>query len=93
MFNKLMMLGVVSLTAFGSVGCGKVCDQLETKMCTDLGEEDCKIWKEDLGGLESIRNGRKADNNCGNIMMMNYDPMLASYKDAIAKIKEARAPK
>ncbi len=93
MIKKTLSISALLFTVFASVGCGKVCDQLENKICTDLGPEDCVIWKEDLGGLESIRSGRKADKNCGNMMMMGYDTMLANYKPAIEAIKKSRAPK
>jgi len=94
MFKTTLSISALLFIAFSSFGCGKVCDELESRMCTDLGPEDCKIWKEDLGGLESIRAGRKSDKNCGNIMLVGgYDTMLAAYKDAAEKIKKSRAPK
>ncbi len=94
MFKKTLLVSALSFIALSSIGCGKVCDELETRMCTDLGPEDCKIWKEDLGGLESIRSGRKADKNCGNIMLTGgYDTMVENYKKAAVSIRESRAPK
>ncbi len=91
MLKLPIALGFVLIT---SVGCGKVCDELESKFCTDLGPESCKIWKEDMKGIESLRAGRKADQACGSILTTStYDTMLAAYKTSADKIKESRAKK
>jgi hypothetical protein len=65
----------------GVAGCDP-CGQLEEKICNDLGEEDCKAWRE-AGGPDSLRSGKRAKRSCTNALG-NYEPHLTGAK-AIAK--------
>ncbi|GEM_PF-1880619 len=93
MIKNIIALSTLSLFLFSSVGCGKLCDQLEGNVCSDLGAADCKIWKEELGGLDSLRSGRGASKQCGNLLIMGYDPLLNGYKNGVAAMKKSRTPK
>lgn len=40
--NILMLIVASALT----MGCKNVCEDLDARMCADLGAEDCAVWKE-----------------------------------------------
>ncbi|MBW2529087.1 MAG: hypothetical protein JRI23_33225 [Deltaproteobacteria bacterium] len=61
----------------GTTGCNP-CDKLEERICNDLGEADCKAWKE-AGGPDTLRSGRRPKRSCTNALG-NYDPHLKGAK-------------
>jgi hypothetical protein len=61
-----MFFGLFSLLG-SSLGCGVPCDMLEDKICEELGEGDCKVWKE-TGAPQQLRSGRRAAKACGNAL-------------------------
>ena len=65
--NKCILLAALGALLGSAIGCGVPCDMLEDKICEELGEADCKIWK-DSGAPEQLRSGRRASRACLNAL-------------------------
>ena len=71
-----VFLVVFSLGMLG--GCGVPCDQLAAKMCEDLGDADCKVWKDN--GMDAFPGtGHKPMKSCINAFG-SYERHLKSVK-------------
>lgn len=87
-----------------SMGCN-VCEDLDTRMCADLGEEDCALWKEQglnfvaqaktrpRAGLKQLLFGPDA-NSCQSAGSdAVYPQILEGAKMQIAALRKAEAAK
>ncbi len=88
--NKTTLLVASLATLLGlALGCGVPCDMLEDKLCEELGESDCKVWKE-AGGPEQIRSGRRPMRACLNAMTgPTFDAHVAGARASVEAIKLA----
>ena len=99
--NKNWVWGFLLLTSLS--GC-KVCEDLDAKICTDLGAEDCKIWKEkqlnftvlaakspSRGALKTLIFGEGAEFCRSADSSSVYPKMLAGAKGQVAAYKDSAA--
>jgi hypothetical protein len=96
----ILGLGMVWATA----GCN-VCEDLDARMCTDLGAEDCAVWKEAGMNFEAQASGREGRKGWlkklffgSNSAVCNssnddsvYPTILSSTKQAVAGLRKAKA--
>lgn len=69
-FNRLALTVLpVSSLVLGLIvaGCNN-CEKLVEKICTDLGPEDCQVWKAQGLDQQIIPGGRKVNRACGQMM-------------------------
>lgn len=90
-----LVLGIVALGSFALAGCADNCPKLQEKVCTDLGPEDCAVWK-GVGAHEDMipKGGRGISRACG--MMMNepaYTPLLGGARATATAHKNAAKAK
>jgi len=87
MLMRLLALSVLSLAALSALAGCDPCEKLEERICNDLGEADCKIWKDnDRPGFPGT--GRRATRSCTNAMG-NYDVHLTAVKASVEAYKKA----
>lgn len=88
--------GVVAVAALMalSAGCNN-CEKLTEKICSDLGADDCAVWKEIDGPAKVVPQGRKPNRACGNILEteLAYDGLLNGAKGTVVGEKLKRAVK
>jgi len=65
MTHRNAFLAVLGVCLLGA--CGVPCDMLEDKICDELGEADCKVWKE-TDAPAALRSGRRAAKGCFNAL-------------------------
>jgi hypothetical protein len=88
--RTLWTLGGVAMLLVAS-GCNN-CEKLTQKLCTDLGPEDCAVWKK--AGLEEsmIPGGRKVNSACGSMMSdAIYPNILQGTRQQVEATKKANA--
>lgn len=81
---------LISLVLAGaSWGCSP-CESLEQKICDDLGEEGCKIWKDN--GMVGMPSGRRAFKACVNSSFgATYQATLTGARATVQAMKDAEA--
>jgi hypothetical protein len=80
---SLLVVVTAVACSFGLTGC-KTCDDLIQKMCTDLGPDDCKYWKDHGWDQKIIPGGRRVNRACGQMMDDNiYKPLLNAAKNQV----------
>lgn len=89
MTGKHIILGLLSTFTLGATlaGCSP-CGSLEEKICDDLGEAECQIWKEhEMPGFPS---GRRQTRQCVNGHMgAQYDAILAGARASVQAYQAA----
>jgi hypothetical protein len=87
-----IIVTVLALFTFG--GCNN-CEKMTEKLCSDLGAEDCALWKKSGFDQSLMPGGRKVNSACGTMMSdAVYPKVLQGARQQVAalhKIEKAKA--
>jgi hypothetical protein len=103
MNTKGLRLGALLVVLSAAVGCD-VCADLDERMCSDLGAEDCAVWKENnmtfseksksgggrRSGLKSLLFGDGSGVCSSSKSDAVYPQILSSTKQALEGIRKAK---
>jgi hypothetical protein len=90
---KLWFRGMALLFVVGLAGCNN-CEKLVDKLCSDLGPEDCEIWKELDGPDTAASKGRRQNDRCGAVLEeLPYESALIAARGLVVREKVKRASK
>lgn len=79
------------LLLLGASGGCSPCESLEQKICDDLGEENCTIWREN--GRTALPDGRRAFKMCVNAYFgPTYSAILTGARASAEAMKDAKTP-
>jgi hypothetical protein len=82
------------LALFLTSGCNN-CEKMVEKLCTDLGPEDCALWKKSGLDQSLVPGGRKVNSACGTMMSdAVYPNVLKGARqqvEGLHKIEKAKA--
>jgi len=74
----------IPLLLAASVGACRPCERLQSKICEDLGSEDCAVWKGPEVDQAGIGSATMTSESCANAQSgPTYDRLLAAARTAV----------